>query len=186
MIDCHDGKIVAYTDGYGPNAQPADTMPEKAAATLPEGARPRVRSDRGRHHRRPGWLELMERVRADEIDGREGPFSGQRGRRGFLRRDEGRVRPPRAVGGSHPWGDARVDRRVHPPVRPRSHQAIAWLDEPGAIPAESWIGCVIISKKMSATPYHIINHEADSSDGCNTFVVNRPSAYPLIPTGLSR
>lgn len=42
-------------------------------------------------------------VRADGIDGREGPFSGQRGRGGFLRRDEGRVRLPRAVGGAHPW-----------------------------------------------------------------------------------
>lgn len=72
MIDCHDGKIVAYTDGYGPNAQPADTMPEKAAATLPEGARPRVRSDRGRHHRRPGWLELMERFGLTGSTGEKG------------------------------------------------------------------------------------------------------------------
>ncbi|MGO5363354.1 MULTISPECIES: hypothetical protein [unclassified Bifidobacterium] len=36
VIDCHDGKIVAYTAGYGPNAQLADTMLEKVAVTLPE------------------------------------------------------------------------------------------------------------------------------------------------------
>lgn len=35
----------------------------------------------------------------------------------------------------------------------RSHQAIAWLDEPGTILSEPWIGCVINSKKMSAAPY---------------------------------
>ena len=35
-------------------------MPEEAAATLPEGARPLVHSDRGCHYRWPGWLGLME------------------------------------------------------------------------------------------------------------------------------
>lgn len=96
VIDCHDGKIVAYTAGYGPNVQPADTMPEKAAATLPEGARPRVRSDRGRHHRRPGWLELMERfglTRSTGAKGRSPDNSAAEGFFGGMR--VGSVRPGR-------------------------------------------------------------------------------------------
>lgn len=40
MIDCHDGKIVAYTAGFSPNAELANGMLVKAAETLPEGARP--------------------------------------------------------------------------------------------------------------------------------------------------
>lgn len=61
MIDCHDGKVVAHTAGFHPNAEPANRMPEKAAATLPEDARPLAHSDRGCRYRWPGWLELMER-----------------------------------------------------------------------------------------------------------------------------
>ena len=60
MIDCHDGKIVAYTAGSGPNAELANGMLVKAAETLPEGARPLVHSDRGCHYRWPGWLKLMD------------------------------------------------------------------------------------------------------------------------------
>ena len=33
----------------------------RAVETLPEGAHPLVRSDRGRHCRWPGWLGLMDR-----------------------------------------------------------------------------------------------------------------------------
>ena len=60
-VDCFDGKIVAYTAGFSPNAELANRMPEKAASTLPGNARPLVHSDRGCHCRRPGWLGLMER-----------------------------------------------------------------------------------------------------------------------------
>lgn len=58
---CFDGKIVAYTAGFSPNAELANRMPEKAASTLPGNARPLVHSDRGCHCRWPGWLGLMER-----------------------------------------------------------------------------------------------------------------------------
>ena len=60
-VDCHDGGIVAYTAGSGPNAELANRMLVKAVETLPEGAHPLVRSDRGRHCRWPGWLDLMDR-----------------------------------------------------------------------------------------------------------------------------
>ena len=45
MIDCHDGKIVAYTAGFSPNAELANRMLVKAAETLPEGVKPLVHSD---------------------------------------------------------------------------------------------------------------------------------------------
>lgn len=61
MIDCFDGKIVAYTAGFSTNAELANRMLEKAASTLPGNACPLVHSDRGCHCRWPGWLGLMER-----------------------------------------------------------------------------------------------------------------------------
>ena len=61
MIDCHDGRIVAYATGFSPNVELANGMLVKAAETLPEGAKPLVHSNRGCHYRWPGWLELMER-----------------------------------------------------------------------------------------------------------------------------
>lgn len=84
MIGCHDGKIVAYTDRYGPDARLADTMPEKAAATLSEGARPLVRSDRGRHHGWPGWPELMERFGLAGLTGAKGCSPGNAAAEGFF------------------------------------------------------------------------------------------------------
>lgn len=45
MIDCHDGKIVAYTAGFHPNAELANRMLAEAAETLPDNARPVVHSD---------------------------------------------------------------------------------------------------------------------------------------------
>ena len=37
MIDCHDGRIVAYATGFSPNVELANGMLVKAAETLPEG-----------------------------------------------------------------------------------------------------------------------------------------------------
>lgn len=61
MIDCYDGKIVAHTAGFSPNAELANKMLEQAVETLPGNVRPLVHSDRDCHYRWPGWLALMER-----------------------------------------------------------------------------------------------------------------------------
>ena len=61
MIDCYDGMVVAHTAGTSPNAELANTMLDRAAATLRPGERPVVHSDRGCHYRWPGWLERMGR-----------------------------------------------------------------------------------------------------------------------------
>lgn len=150
VIDCHDGKIVAYTAGYGPNVQPADTMPEKAAATLPEGARPRVRSDRGRHHRRPGWLELMERfglTRSTGAKGRSPDNSAAEGFFGGMR--VGSVRPGRWE--EHTRGEvlALIDGYTHWCNHDHIKQSLGWVSP--VEPAEPWIGCVINSKKNVRT-----------------------------------
>ena len=71
-VDCHDGKIVAYTAGSGPNAGLADRMLIKAVETLPEGAHPLVHSDRGCHCRWPGWLTLMDRYGLTRSTGAKG------------------------------------------------------------------------------------------------------------------
>lgn len=84
VIGCHDGKIVAYAAGYGPDARLADTMLEKSAATLSEGARPLVRSDRGRHHGWPGWPELMERFGLARLTGAKGCSPGNAAAEGFF------------------------------------------------------------------------------------------------------
>ena len=110
MIDCFDGKIVAYTAGFSPNAELANRMLEKAASTPPgERASPGAF--------RP-WMPLpvarMARahgtLRADALHEREGLFAGQRGRGGILRQDEDRGGPPREVGGTHPQRGARLGR----------------------------------------------------------------------------
>ena len=81
-VDCHDGGIVAYTAGSGPNAGLADRMLVKAVETPPEGARLLVCSDRGYYCRWPGWLDLMGRYGLTRSTGAKGLFSGRRRRGG--------------------------------------------------------------------------------------------------------
>ena len=155
-VDCHDGRIVAYTAGSGPNAGLADRMLVKAAETLPEGAHPLVHSDRGCHCRWSGWLAAHRPLRPDTVDGRKGLFPGQRRCGGVLRTHEDGIHPSRTLGGAYPRRDARPGRRLHPLARPRAHQTVARLDESGAMPSEPGNGCVTISKKTSAAPYQKI------------------------------
>jgi transposase InsO family protein/transposase-like protein len=61
MIDCYDGKIVAYTTGLHPNARLANTMLRKAIATLPDDTRVIVHSDRGCHYRWPEWIRICQK-----------------------------------------------------------------------------------------------------------------------------
>ena len=145
-VDCHDGGIVACTAGSGPDAGLADGMPVKAAETLPEGAKPLVHSDRGLPLPVPRMAGPHGTARPGAVDGREGPFPGQRRRRGVLRQDEDGIRPSRALGGTTPRRDARPGRRLHPLARPRAHQTVARLDEPGTIPPEPGNGRVIIQE----------------------------------------
>ena len=71
-VNCHDGRIVAYTAGSVPTRKLADRMLVKAAETPPEGAHLLVHSDRGCHCRRPGWLALMDRYGPARSTGAKG------------------------------------------------------------------------------------------------------------------
>ena len=61
-------------------------MLEKAAVTLPEGARPLVHFDRGCHYRWPGWLELMERFGLARSAGAKGRSPDNAAAEGFFGR----------------------------------------------------------------------------------------------------
>ena len=60
IIDCFDGLPVSWTIGTSPDADLVNEMLDMAIATLGEGERPIVHSDRGCHYRWPGWIERME------------------------------------------------------------------------------------------------------------------------------
>ena len=51
---------VSWTIGTSPNADLANDMLDGAIATLNEGEKPVVHSDRGAHYRWPGWIERIE------------------------------------------------------------------------------------------------------------------------------
>lgn len=80
-------------------------------------------------------------LRPDTVDGRQGPFPGQRRRSGVPRTHEDGIRPSRALGGAYPRRGARPARRLHPPARPRAHQTVARLDESctNTVKAREWL-----------------------------------------------
>lgn len=92
-VDCHDGRIAAYTAGPGPDAGLADGMPAKAAESLPEGAHPLARSGRGRHCLRPGRPDLMGRCGPARPTGAKDPSPDDAAAGGALRTHEESVHP---------------------------------------------------------------------------------------------
>lgn len=60
VIDCFDGMPISWTIGTSPSAELANTMLDKAIATLSPWEKPIVHSDRGGHYRWPGWISRME------------------------------------------------------------------------------------------------------------------------------
>ena len=60
VVDCFDGMVVSWTLSRSPNAAMADRMLLDAVATLGDGERPVVHSDRGCHYRWPGWIRICE------------------------------------------------------------------------------------------------------------------------------
>lgn len=55
-----DSSVVAWRAGERPDAAPANSTPGGACARLTPGERPVIRSDRGGHHRWPGWVSTCE------------------------------------------------------------------------------------------------------------------------------
>lgn len=61
IADCFDGMIVSWSMSRRPDARLANSTLEAAVATLRDGQRPVVHSDRGCHYRWPGWIAICER-----------------------------------------------------------------------------------------------------------------------------
>ena len=128
MIDCFDGKIVAYTAGFSPNAELANRMLEKAASTLPGNARPLVHSDRGCHCRWPGWLGLMERFGLTRSMSAKGCSPDNAAAEGFFGRMKTEAVYPEK------WEEhtrnevlALVDEYIHWHDRERIKQSLGWM-----------------------------------------------------------
>lgn len=60
VIDCFDGMVVAWRLSRSPDAAMSEGMLLDAVATLGDGERPTVHSDRGCHYRWPGWIRICE------------------------------------------------------------------------------------------------------------------------------
>ena len=60
VVDRFDGMVVSWTLSRSPDAGMANRMLLDAVATLRDGERPIVRSDRGCRCRRPGWIRIRE------------------------------------------------------------------------------------------------------------------------------
>lgn len=63
LIDCFGNMPVAWSVGPRPGAELATSSLLKACAARPAGARTLINSDRGGHHRRPGWIEICRENR---------------------------------------------------------------------------------------------------------------------------
>ena len=72
MLDCFDGRPVAWSIGRSPDARLANSSLEAACAALAPGERPVVHSDRGGHCRWPGWVEVCRRFRLVRSMSRKG------------------------------------------------------------------------------------------------------------------
>lgn len=87
VLDCFDGRIVAFGTGRHPTAELANSSLEEAIATLPScGWRPVVHSDRGCHYRWPGWTALMEKAGLRRSMSRKGCSPDNSAMEGFLGR----------------------------------------------------------------------------------------------------
>lgn len=60
IVDCFDGRVVAWRASTSPDAELANATLRDAVARLRPGRRPIVHSDRGGHYRWPGWVRICE------------------------------------------------------------------------------------------------------------------------------
>jgi transposase InsO family protein len=60
VIDCFDGKVVAWNTSKRPDAELVNTMLDDAIDTLIPSEHPVIHDDRGAHYRWPGWIGRCE------------------------------------------------------------------------------------------------------------------------------
>lgn len=128
VVDCFDGRPVAWSAGPRPTAELANSSLRAACATLGEGERPAVHSDRGGHYRWPGWVAACERhglVRSMSRKGRSPDNARMEGFFGILKSE---FFHPRDWSG---WGRegslAELDRWMRWFREGRISRALGWL-----------------------------------------------------------
>ena len=84
VLDCFDGRPVAWSIGERPTAALANSSLEAACAALAPGERPVVHSDRGGHYRWPGWVAVCERHGLVRSMSRKGMSCDNARREGFF------------------------------------------------------------------------------------------------------
>ena len=95
VIDCFDGRPVAWSAGTRPTAGLADSSLLAACATLSPGERPVIHSDRGCHYRWPGWVSICDSaglVRSMSRKGASGDNARAEGFFGLLKNEFFRCR----------------------------------------------------------------------------------------------
>ena len=101
-------------------------------------------------------VHVPRRRRCSSYEGGTMPAPGNLRRPRFRRRSperemaHGHHAGLRLATGLCPRRDARPNRRIHPPVRPRTHQTVTGLDKSGTIPSKPRNDCMTISEKTSA------------------------------------
>lgn len=99
-----------------------------AATTTTEGVRSPAHSDRGRRHRRPGWLELLERFGPTGSTGAKGRSPDDAAAEGFLGGTKVEsVHPERRE--EHTRGEvfALIDGYIHRHNHDRTKQSFGWM-----------------------------------------------------------
>ena len=84
VIDCFDGRPVAWSIGARPTAALANSSLELACSTLSAGDAPVVHSDRGGHYRWPGWAAICEANGLTRSMSREGTSGDNARAEGFF------------------------------------------------------------------------------------------------------
>lgn len=86
VVDCFDGMVVSWAMSTSPNAELANAVLDAAAATPSEGEHPVGRTDRGCHHRWPGWIERCEKYGITRSMPKKGCSPDNSAREGFFGR----------------------------------------------------------------------------------------------------
>ena len=60
VVDCFDGRPVAWSIGLRPTKELANSSLRTAVSRMREGAKPVIHSDRGGHYRWPEWIAICE------------------------------------------------------------------------------------------------------------------------------
>ena len=61
VVDCFDGKPIAWRIGKNPTAELANQSLRDAVSRMQPGSAPIIHSDRGGHYRWPAWISICER-----------------------------------------------------------------------------------------------------------------------------